>query len=146
MKLYILEGTTDEISEVLAKHDLKSGPSEAATSKAIVPDNPKNSERWVTAEEAHTILTRRPLSRNVTVTMKALCEAGEKRLTSDKLKKLTGQGTHQFRGMMGAFGRRISYSAPNAMFFDSKWDHESGQFNWRLPESVRQVIRKLKIA
>jgi hypothetical protein len=147
MKLYVIEGSFEELSKILPTLDAQLEKTGRSLLNARGSTEPADTERWVTLEEARAILTRRPLSASVRKTLQALSVAGEKKLKSDDLKKVTGFNADQFRGMMGAFGRRIIHTAPeNAKFFDSEWDHQSAQFLWRLPENVRQAVRELKLA
>jgi hypothetical protein len=142
MRFYMFEGTPEELSEVLPKIDVRLGKSEV-----LIPgEKAKSDKRWVTTEEARVILTRRPLSVPIVKMLQSLYSAAGKQVTSDELKKVTGLDAHEFRGMLGAFGRRVGHTAPaNAQFFDQKWNHEAAQYVWSLPENVRQVVRELKI-
>jgi hypothetical protein len=144
MKLYVFEGTAEEFSEVAPTIGFK-----ASETDLIQEDNPEKAEgekRPVTIDEAREILTRLELSDNIRQLLGILYAAGQKRLTSDELKKSLKLNTHKFRGMLGAFGRRVSYTAPGKIWFlDQEWDFHRDQFTWTLPETVRQAMRELKI-
>ena len=54
------------------------------------------------------------------------------------------RGADRFRGMMGAFGRRVAHDVGSeTSFFDDEWNADKGQKEWRLPASVRQAIEQL---
>src|SRR5580658_6355767 len=110
MKMYVFEGSPEELSKMFPNVGLNQSlvtvvPSETVTIRTSDP-------RQVTVEEAVLILTRRHLSDNLRTILIALYEAGEKRLTSDDLKKISGLNSDQFRGVFGAFGRRVANTIP----------------------------------
>ena len=144
MKMYVFEGSPEELSKMFPTVGLNQSsvtvvPSETVTIRTSDP-------RKVTVEEAVLILTRRHLSDNLRTILIALYEAGEKRLTSDDLKKVSGLNSDQFRGVFGAFGRRVANTiSDEVVFIDYKWEDTLGQYTWTLPETVRQAMRDLKI-
>jgi len=104
-----------------------------------------DADRFVTIEEAIEILSRRELSKNMMDVLTALYEAGTTRLNSEALKGINGHDSNQFRGLMGAFGRRTLHTVPAGVrFWDYKWDPSQGQYLWTLPETVRAAMRQLK--
>jgi len=107
--------------------------------------------RFVTKDEATKILTRRRLSRHLDTFMGVLYRSGDDKVTSNDLRKALGfdyaadkQGADRFRGLMGAFGRRVAHDVgADVWFFDDEWNADQGQKLWRLPPSVREAIRDL---
>jgi hypothetical protein len=145
MKLWSFEGTTEEFNTVF----------EALIGKSVQHEDVQASEhvvsahswdRFATVEQAIEILTRRELSTNMTKVLKALYEAGSGRLTSDDLKEVSGLNPDQFRGLMGAFGRRTKYTLKQGeRILDDHWAGALKQYTWTLPETTREAMRQLKL-
>ena len=148
MKLWRFEGSPEEFSAVanalmgdgeavIKSESVK--PAEQATEK-------KTGRRFVTVEEAKEVLTRRELSENMVNVLKALQNAGDQRLLSDDLRKVNDHSSDQFRGLMGAFGRRlVNTVGQNTWFFDDEWNHPLHQNTYRLPPSVRRALEELDV-
>jgi hypothetical protein len=144
MRVSVFEGTPEEFSKVARTmgFEVKQHPLEPPEGS----ERPKNETRPVTIAEARMVMTRLPLSDNVRDILRALYVAGSKRVSSDELKKPAKLNADQFRGVMGALGRRVAHTVPEKVeFLDAQWDHGKAQFTWTLPESVRQAMRELKI-
>jgi hypothetical protein len=103
--------------------------------------------RFVTEDEACKILSWREISDAMRKVLVALRLAGDQIMSSEDLRKVAGYDADQFRGMMGAFGRRISKAVGKDLwFFRKDWDAAKGHQNWRsLPPSVIQAMDKLGI-
>lgn len=107
--------------------------------------------KLVTVEQATKIITRRKVSKHIETVLRELYHAGDTKLTSDQLKKALGfddasdeRGADRFRGMMGAFSRRVAHDVGSeTRFFDDEWNADKGQKEWRLPVPVRQAIEQL---
>jgi len=142
MKFYMFEGTPEELSTVLPNLNIAPEPlvQSQRPHKALAQNRP------VTAEEAREVLTRLGLSDGIRQMLRTLYAAGLRRLTTSDLKKVTKKNGDEFRGMVGAFGRRLKNSVPiGVWFWDQKWDSDLSEFTWSLPESVRQALRELKL-
>jgi len=138
MKLTMFEGTPEEY---VAIANTLMGT--ANTVVAIPQQSPAVvARRFVTLEEAKEILSRLELSDNMNNVLVALYKAGSKRLTSDDLKKVNGHNSDEFRGMMGAFGRRVGYTIEgnDIWFFDQKWEGDA--YTYTLPESARKAMEE----
>jgi len=146
MKLWRFEGTTEEfnaVSEALIGKSAQREESGEATeaAQALQPW-----ERFATVSQAVEILSRRPLSDNMSNVLRDLYRAGAERRTSDDLKGLTGLNADQFRGLLGAFGRRTKYTLTKGeRFLDDHWDSSIAQYTWTLPETAREAMRQLKL-
>jgi len=122
------------------------GLSGATEDRSAVPDR-----RFVTVEQATKIITRRKVSKHIKTVLRELYHCGDAKMTSDQLKKALGfddasdeRGADRFRGMMGAFGRRVAHDVGSeTSFFIGEWNADKGQKEWRLPASVRQAIEQL---
>jgi hypothetical protein len=110
------------------------------------------SKRFVTKEQAIRILTRRKLSKYMEKFIGELFRAGDKKVKSDQLRKMLGfdddsdeRGADRFRGLLGAFGRRVTHDVgAEVSFFDDEWNADEGQKEWRLPPSVHQAVEQLR--
>ena len=151
MKLLIVEGTVEEIREVIPM--LQPFTSETPILSPQI-DEPKpdsaahqsNDKKPVTVEFALRALTRRPLSQPQRKVLKALYDAHPKHLTSPALQEVAGYGSsHQLAGLMGAFGRRLSNTAgfdENAEFFKWRRDDKTGIWEYRLADSVLEALKR----
>jgi hypothetical protein len=111
---------------------------------------PVVSATFVTKEQAKRIITRRPLSPPLTKMLEHLYRAKDKRTASTDIRELIGfgaadpYGADRFRGLMGAFGRRVVHDVGTGVaFWDQEWNHIINEFTWRLPTAVRQAIGEL---
>ena len=149
MKATILEGTAEEIIEVINTIERAS---EAVVTKSrgdpLDPDSPSQpvggTTVFVTTEFARRALARLRLSRSMRAMLKALYDANSGYVTTTSLLGVVGYGSgHQFAGLMGAFGRRLAntpgYDA-QAWFFDSQWNDDEGAWEYRLPDTVREAL------
>ena len=144
MKMYVLEGSPEELSKMFPSVGWNQESVTVIPLKAVAAKT--SSPRLVTVEEAVLVLTRRHVSHNLRTILIALYNAGEKRLKSNDLKKMAALNADQFRGVMGAFGRRLGNTVSDEVtFIDYRWEDTLGQMTWTLPETVRQAMRDLKI-
>ncbi len=153
MKLMVFDGTAEEFS--VAAPALRNtfggalrGGGIAEEQPNETEEQPKAAEKWrcITPEEAREVMIRLELSKPMRKVLIALRDAGDKRLSSGDLHKVTGQNADQFRGMMGAFGRRlVNTVGKNVWFFNKKWDTATGQYSWSLPPSVIQAMGAMGI-
>ena len=151
MKLLIVEGTVEEIREVLPML-------QSFTSKATIltaqPDNPKTNssaqrsgeKRPVTVEFALRALKRLPLSPPQRTFLKALYDAHPDYVTSVALQEVLGyESSHQLAGLMGAFGRRFANTEgfqENAEFFQWQQDERTEILEYRLAETVPEALEQ----
>jgi hypothetical protein len=146
MKLWKFEGTADEFNAVSGVL-IEGSPAHVDEISVVEPLGAADGgDTFPTVEQAIEVLSRRELSRNMEEALKALYEAGSVRLTSDSLKEVNGHDSNQFRGLMGAFGRRTKHTLPEGVrFLDFVWESSLGQYTWTLPETVREAMRQLKL-
>ncbi len=153
MKMYVFEGTPEEISKVAATmQPMKplnlielEGEKPTATVRSL-PKPSENIERYVTKKFAKRALTRLELSKPIKGMIKRLLEAGENWVPTQEVYKASGYDQAQFAGMMGAFGRRMSYTKgfdEQAHFFDYRWDDVEQSWEYRLPKSVTKAIKEI---
>ncbi len=145
MKLWSFEGTPEEFVTVAPalmvrpSSSIETAP-EAGMVEVLQLDDQQT--RFVTGDEARHILNRLQLSENMQ-NMLAVLQRATGRVLSEDIREDIGLNSDQFRGMTGAFGRRVSHSVPpHVRFFDAKWEPEQGQYSWLLPESVKQVLNE----
>ncbi len=151
MKMYVFEGTPEEISKVaqamqpMAAANTTSVEQPTEVSPAKKPSKPSEGPaKFVSVEFAHRVLTRRPLSDPFRAVIKALNEAHPAWVSSADLYEASNYTVAQFSGLMGAFGRRMSHTEgfdEDAHFFDYEWDEEVEAWKYRLPDTVREALR-----
>lgn len=149
MKLYVFEGTVEEVNEISASLGLIRGD---LSSVAVLPVEPEPSGSSVTGGEeavsllfARRVLKRRGISEPMKAVLKALYDAGEQMVPISELCDVSGYTRPQFAGLMGAFGRRISHTQGydgETYFFKTEWDHENGEWLYSLPAAVRDALVK----
>jgi hypothetical protein len=138
---------SEQVPSTVPASAMTENPPRATPQNAAVPD----ASRFVTKEQAIRILTRRKLSPHMQKLMGELYHAGNTKVLSDHLRKLLGfddetdpNGSDRFRGLMGAFGRRVVHDVGAQLsFFDADWNADEGQKTWRLPTSVREAVDDL---
>ena len=156
MKLYVFEGTAEEIRTVVETMQ----PIPAADTISVeapgeemspLTKHPKEAQevagsKFVTLDCARSILARRPLSDPLKAMLKALNEAHPEWVSSADLNAATGYASRKFSGFMGAFGRRKwhtkGYEAErDAHFFECRRIGGAGPWEYRLPATVREALR-----
>jgi hypothetical protein len=153
MKLYIFEGTPQEISEVIPDFNAKSPavfPSAAASTLTtqVTDDSEPLEPEYVSLQVAREVLKRRKLSKEQLLVLKEIYKAFPNPVTGVDLQARIGYDRPQFSGLMGAFGRRYSHTdgfIPNTWFFEQKWDDEAKSHRYGLPETVREAMRLEKL-
>lgn len=137
------EGTLHELLEI--KKALEGEQELAPGASGMVS---ANAAGFVDADQAYEILTRRALSPSQLVVLRILYQAKDAWVSAQVLQRETGCSTSEFAGLMGAFGRRVSYTkgVDGLSFFIQQWDHEKGYNLYRLPETVREALEKAGLA
>jgi hypothetical protein len=131
-----------------SSHPVNGSETGARAPSEVVPPNPN--QKFVTLDEAKRILTRRPLSAPMRDMIQQLFQAGERRTASKQIREAIGfgdadpSGGDKFRGLLGAFGRRVTHDVEKGTaFFDQQWNVAANEYDWLLPASVRQAIEEL---
>src|ERR1700739_4155570 len=122
MKFMLFEGTPEEFNEVAPSLGLNRGSEvEALNAVSEISTPAADSEViYLTTDQVKSVLTRRPLDWAMKLMLGKLYEAGDQRVKSAELREELGFSAPQFRGMMGAFGRRKANTEgipPNARLF-----------------------------
>lgn len=143
MKLYIFEGTPEEISKAMPMvSEMNTGLKEDIELEA-----PADAEEvFVTKHFARRVFTRRRLSDGLSSMFGALAEAYPGWVLITDLHEATGYSPSEFAGLMGAFGRRISHTNgydEELAFIERDWDDEAGEWKYRLPDSVYEAYQEL---
>jgi hypothetical protein len=150
MKMYVFEGTPDEIRKVVQNME----PMTAGMQTPVDSGEPtldKNSDgetAFVEVDFARRALSRIKLSAPFKATMKALNDAYPEWVPIAKLHEASEYSPAQFAGLMGAFGRRLSHTKgydEEAHFFDYEWDDATEAWKYRLPESVHEALQLEKL-
>jgi hypothetical protein len=148
MKLFIYEGSPQEIAEVA---QLMGAPSQTPSFPRNTPqikEDPLQLQEELTVEQIKYVFQRRALAEPLVKILRLLYEAGETRIKSDDLKEALGYSNPEFRGMLGAFGRRLknTQGIPDGLrLFDETWDENLRQKTWTLPVNVRKALEDLKM-
>jgi hypothetical protein len=148
MKLFVYEGSPKEIAEVA---QLMGAPTQNPVKTGDTPEaDEKSAERseGLSVGQIKLVFERRALGEPYRIILRQLYEAGENRVKSDDLKKALDYTNSQFRGILGAFARRLKKTPgiPNgARLFDEAWDEDLRQKTWTLPVNVRKALEDLKI-
>jgi len=153
MRALLLEGDPDEVTKALQNLGVSSATSSAALSLSST-DSEKPEERSESTEEdsdpglittplARKVITRIPLKPMPKQMLTIIYEAGEKGILGTNLAKKLGYSSAQFRGMMGAFGRRIANTPgySKGYFFSYEWDYDKGTYRYWLSGPVREAVR-----
>lgn len=147
MKMYVFEGTPEELSQV-AKTLQMSAPLAEAVDPSPEPLAPEKvsakaeDTEGVTLKFARRVLKRRELSSPLKAVFQRLYEANDW-VGIEELGEVSGYSRSQFAGLMGAFGRRITHTQgydEEAAFFYTEWDDDAGAWKYRLPDTVREAL------
>jgi hypothetical protein len=140
MRTLVFEGSPAEIAETLKMLDVAKFETETPE-----PENSYPAKGWVSVDYARRFLSRDPaLSDNQRKVLAMLYEAGDKGVHGTRLAELLGLKAAQFRGLMGALGRRLWMTQGGAgygMFFAKVWNPGEGSYNYTLSEGAREAVR-----
>lgn len=151
MKMFVFEGTPEEISAV-ARSILPVATGDLALSVELQDETRAQSAerptRFVTVDFARRVLNRRPvLSKALKRVLKALNDAHPDWLLLTELHSAAEYTPAQYAGLMGAFGRRMSHTEgydKDVHFFEFRWNDEEDAWEYRLPVAVRAVLNRLQ--
>lgn len=153
MKLYVFDGTPEEIRDVIrgmlpmgTDHSLSVEVSEKVRPVPMRSDGSGFDTKFVTTEFAHRVVTRRPpLMPRIQAVLTALTEAAGEWVPRSELRHVADYTPQQFAGLLGAFGRRMSHTEgydEEAHFFEYLWDDEKKEWLYRLPDSVLEALKE----
>lgn len=148
MRLYVYEGTPDEILKV--QQSLGTFTTTATPPTAAASDSGASidEQKFVNVDVALRMLTRISLSVEQKQVLVAIYNAHPKPVSAATLQKLINYSTSEFAGMMGAFGRRLTHTegyVSGRCFFDQHWDASIDCNQYKLPESAREAMRQAKL-
>lgn len=144
----ICKGTLDEIAaivETIQTEEAKMIASQEVDRMAVGDDLIE----IVPAELMHRALTRRPLTQNTRKMLKVLYEADdhEEYVPRSKLwRKIGLKNDTQLNGVLGKFGMRVKRTPGydgTSEYFRSKRPEQAGEWCYRLPDELREVVRKV---
>lgn len=150
MKLYVFEGTVEELNEVASNLGIGSTQSTIALPhRQVEPAGTASSitdgEEAVSITFACRVLSRRDISEPMKAVLIALYHSGDAMVGISKLCEASNYTKPQFSGLMGAFGRRISHTQgydEETYFFKTEWDEDNEEWTYSLPPSVREALVK----
>jgi hypothetical protein len=142
MRAVVFEGTTDEVMAALAYMNAEVAKGEAEA-EAVEDEKTYPPTGHVSVEFARRALARLPLSTRQRMVLGAIYQAEDKGVLGTKLHKLFSFSPAQFRGMMGAFGRRMwNTDGPGyGLFFRKEWDGDQGSMRYTLTPEAREAVR-----
>lgn len=157
MRVTILEGTPKEILEAAPDLFAELGNKHTSQTADVIEPNASSQNADIDTEDdsleavsvdyelARAILTRLEVPASVKVILKSLVSAHPEYVSANDLMDELEVSTAQFRGIMGSFGRRISYTENynGEWFFDQEWVEEDGAYKYRLPDGVLRAIKNL---
>lgn len=152
MKMYVFEGTSEEISKIAKEMQISSisiQPVQPIVSHDSSDGDGDDVKVYVSESVARTAFTRRPLSDQQKVTLTTLTNAYPNWVTAFDLQEATNYTAAQFAGLMGAFGRRVSHTpgfVEGSWLFDCVWDDAKRCWVYKLPETVYDAIKAEEIA
>lgn len=151
MKAIVLDGSAEEISETLKRMGISSAfgavvtPSpEAAELEEGAAEEGAESGR-VPLRVARKVINRRhmyPLQQKM---LELIYDAGDAGILATDLQDELDYEPAQFRGLMGAFGRRVAGTpgyADGDWFFDQEWEAEEQCYRYRLAGDPREAVRR----
>lgn len=152
MKAIVFDGTPQEVAEALKAMGVAPPMSAAVANIAPVESDDGDADESEDDEEgtqplpilvAKRVLSRLPtISKNMKKALVALHKAGDSGLLGSELCELLDFDQSQFRGMMGAFGRRVTHTEgwyDGAGFFEYDWDAENG-YRYKLFDTSRKAV------
>lgn len=153
MKVYIYEGTPEEIRRALPGLPTASEVA-VFTPLPVIPtadtsdDDDDEEQTYVSLEVARAVINRRKLHDSQKAMLTAIYAAHPDPISALDLQALLSQTTAQFRGFMGAWGRRYTHTpgfVDGDWFFDQEWDDEQACYLYSLPETVREAMKLEKL-
>jgi hypothetical protein len=148
MKLFVYEGSPEELAEVA---QLIGTPTKNPVKASDVHEDDEKSAAQnenLTVDQIKSVFTRRAFAEPYKTILLQLYKAGDGRVKSDDLKKSLNYSSSQFRGILGAFSRRLKNTPgipKGARLFDEAWDEDLRQKTWKLPLNVRKALEDLKL-
>lgn len=150
MKAYVFDGTPEEVADAIRHmQGDKATPVAITTGQTADHENRENDEdedeeeyRPMPTEIGRKMLTRIPLAPLQKKAVLSIYNAGDEGIMGPELAKALDYSSAQFRGLMGAFGRRISHTEgfeDDMYFFDQEWIDNEG-YRYKLPETSRKAV------
>lgn len=157
MKAVIFDGTPQEVAEALKAMGVAApitaavtdiAPAEIDDGEADADEDGDEHTQPLPLTVAKRVLSRLPtISKNMKKTLLALHKAGDDGLLGSELCELLDFDQSQFRGMMGAFGRRVTHTEgwyDGAGFFEYDWEAETG-YRYKLFDTSRKAVETVLI-
>jgi hypothetical protein len=146
MKLAVLDGSPAEIAEALQILGWKSG--EAQLAIAAKPSTTVTRETETVPMPrvfAQRVLTRIPLALTQKKLLEEVLKSGSNGIFGKDLLAKLSYSQAQFRGMMGAFGRRVvntsGFSEEFNAFFSWEWNDAESTYRYWFEGDVEDAVR-----
>lgn len=132
------------ILDAIQKVDIGKAQS-TVTDISAESDEPK---KIVPAAIMRRALRRQPLTKHTRTMLEAIyeCEENERYLSRSDICTTTGLTPTQLNGVLGRYGQRVKgtdgYDGTSS-YFEYRWLEESNEWAYRLPETLREVVREI---
>jgi hypothetical protein len=154
MRAIVFEGDPEEVAGALKA--LGVSPGTTSSEVSALKDESKNPENDEKDEEgtvrvvtsvtfARKVLIRRGLAPNQKNLLVEIYNAGDVGILGSELVGKLRLTQSQFRGVTGAWGRRVSNTPGydgKCSFFDWKWDYDANSYRYWLPPAVREAVAR----
>lgn len=146
MRAVILEGNPLEIAEALKAMEVAPSSTNVTVSKDGLEGDEDDDEdaEPVSLEVGRRFLARRELHPNQKSVMTAIYNADDKGILGTELQKRLKYEPAQFRGLMGALGRRLGNTKgyiDYTYFFDQEWETDAGSYRYKFPATSREAVK-----
>ena len=154
MRALVFEGDPEEVARAIKAL----GMSQGSVALPAPPSSGQSGNSQEAGEEAGRsgkvvtsvtfalkVLGRRGLAPNQKKLLIEIYNAGEAGILGSELVTKLGLSQSQFRGVTGAWGRRVVNTPGHdgeSYFFDWEWDYDAGSYRYWLPPAVREAIKR----
>lgn len=155
LRMAVVEGSPDQLAEFAKLMGFSGGGTLTAAAPTSEPAPVADAligadgRPVVTKDFAKLVLSRRPLAPEQRAFFKLLAEAYPKQILATDVQAAVNYTPQQFAGLMGAFGRRTTYTNgynPNAWFVLTDWDHSVGCYRYSIPHTVKEALDELRLS
>ncbi len=143
----VCTGSLEEIAAII-EAIRKAGIGEVAPQVTDTTIESDESKGIVPPDLMSQALRRQPLTKHTRTMLKSICECeeDERYLSRSDICEATGLNPTQLNGVLGRFGQRVKgtdgYDG-TSNYFEYRWLEESNEWAYRLPETLREVVREI---
>lgn len=137
-----VDGTAEEIASLIRSL------SGELTSISACEAELTSGQEFVSEAVAFAAIRRRELTQETAKILKILLSKYPGWASYEELKSAIGYSSSQLAGLLGAFRKRLYATrgyVNGTAFFDQEVDYETGEYRYRIPESVAVAVRRAKL-